>query len=216
MTKPTHPAIALAGLPSLEVRSFPGEVRMVEPGEANGRPKIRGYAAVFNSRSQVLHDDKGDPFVETIRPGAFGRAIAEADVRALVDHDKARILGRRSAGTLKLWEDDHGLGYEIDPPDVSYARDLAESLKRGDISGSSFSFAVIEDDWSEDESGTAVRELRSVHLFDVGPVAFPAYVATSASYRSADRARKDACRAVAYPTPEQLALLHQLRLLELK
>jgi HK97 family phage prohead protease len=207
--------------PAVELRSITTEVRMIEtPG---ARPKIRGYAAVFNSRSQTLRTDKGDEFVETIRPGAFRRAVLEADVRGLIDHDSRRILGRRSAGTMKLWEDDHGLGYEIDAPDTSYARDLLESLRRGDISGSSFSFATIDDDWSEGEGGLAVRELRSVHLFDVGPVAFPAYLTTSATCRALDafrESRSAATRtvpapAITYPTGDQVALLNQLRLLEL-
>ena len=214
--KEEEPARSIPGLPTLEIRTFPGIVRMEGDSEDPSKPpRISGYAAVFNSRSQKLRTDAGDEFVETIRPGTFARALGESDIRGLIDHDPKRILGRRSAGTLRVWEDAHGLGYEIDAPDVSYARDLAVSLKRGDISGSSFSFAVIDDAWGEGEDGMAVRELRSVHLFDVGPVAFPAYLATSAMCRSLGVYNESRTR-LRYPTAEQVRLLNHLRLLELR
>ena len=155
--------------PLLEVRSCAAGVRMAAgPG---GRPVIRGHAAVFGVRSQEMRTAKGRRFVEQVRPGAFRRALADpgSDVRALFNHSADRLLGRRSAGTLRVWEDGHGLGYEIDPPDTSFARDLAESIRRRDVSGSSFSFATLADDWSEGEGGVAVRSLVEVRVHDVGP-----------------------------------------------
>jgi HK97 family phage prohead protease len=50
------------------------------------------------------------------------------------------VLGRNKSGTLRLSVDGIGLRYEIDPPDTQAARDLIESLRRGDVSGSSFAF----------------------------------------------------------------------------
>lgn len=243
MTHPTHPAAEIRSLSTLVLPAGTGwltpepEVRMVE---RDGKRVITGYGARFNAPSQVLRTDKGDPFIETIRPGAFRKAIEEADVRGLFNHNPNFLLGRRASGTLRLREDDAGLAYEIDAPDTSYARDLAVSLDRRDVSGSSFSFAVVDDEWSEREDGMLLRELRAVHLFDVGPVVFPAYRATSATVRSLDGyfERRDAGRvtvsvpaaietepeatpepepapAVTYPTPAQVALLNQIRLAEL-
>ena len=200
-----------SGGPTLsEVRSITTEIRMVEK---NGKPKICGYGAVFNSRSSVLEDDTGMQFREICAPGAFARALGECDMRGLFNHDKNLILGRMSSGTMQCREDDTGLYYEIDPPDTSYARDLMESIKRGDISGSSFSFAVVRDDWGTDSDGMALRTLRDVHPFDVGPVAFPAYKATSATMRSLQTFLE--ARKITYPTPAQVALLNQLRLAEI-
>ncbi len=205
---------------SREVRSCAEEVRYIED---NGAPKIRGYAAVFNSRSQVMTTPKGKPFVETIAPGAFKRALdGGADVRGLANHEPTQLLGRRGAGTLRIGEDDRGLYYEIDPPDTTAGRDTVASLKRGDMAGSSFAFAVVEDDWSKDDAGMAVRELRSVHLFDVGPVTFPAYLEASAAYRSYDAFAERIAPEVpaprlspfTYPTREQAAVLLRLRLIE--
>lgn len=203
----------LRSLPTVDVRSFPCEVRMTT--SPAGRKVVEGYAAVFNSRSQVLRDDDGEPFVEQIRPGAFTRSLVEADVRGLYNHDTRYLLGRRGAGTLRLSEDSKGLAYEVELADRSYDRDLEISLERKDVFGSSFSFATVEDEWTEGPDGVVVRELRAVHLFDVGPVVFPAYLLASASIRShkqflEQRSAKAAPPpAVEYPTPEQRALLRE-------
>ena len=157
-----------------------GEIRLHTEGTTQ---KITGYAAVFDS----LSEDLGG-FRETIAPGTFKRALSEhQDVRALVDHDSSKIIGRTEAGTMTLVEDDKGLKYEIDPADTTAGRDILVSIKRGDVSGSSFAFTVVAngDNWNTVD-GEEIRELTDVDLFDVGPVAFPAYPATvtEASFRS--------------------------------
>lgn len=139
---------------------------------------IVGYAAVFNSRSEDLGG-----FREFIRPGAFARAIREDDVRALWNHDSSYVLGRNTAGTLRLREDEHGLRVEIEPPDAQWARDAVVSIRRGDVSQMSFGFTTREDVWRKEE-GQVVRELVDVSLFDVSPVTYPAYQETSVSARA--------------------------------
>lgn len=185
----------------------------------DGRPVIAGYAAVFNSRSQEMRTSKGVRFVEVIRPGAFARALNNPDVRALKNHDPNLILGRVGAGTLRLSEDERGLRYEADPPDTSYARDLVESLRRRDITGSSFAFVTLEDAWSTTPEGIALRELRAVELYDVGPVTFPAYPAATSSVRSLgpdDPASRSYERhaGTQVPTPRQQDRLRRLRAAE--
>lgn len=201
-------------LPSYEARSIATEVRMVETED--GRKLIRGYAAVFNARSQVLTED-GRTFREFIKPGAFQRSLMDADVRGLFNHDSKELLGRKGAGTLRLFEDEHGLRYEIDPPDTTTGRDVVEMLRRGDLTGSSFGFAMIADNWTNDPDGMDLRELREVHLFDVGPVTFPAYTQASAAYRSLDRARAEAqaTAPIEVPTPTWNAAPLRLRMLGL-
>lgn len=149
-----------------------------EPG---GRPIIRGYAARFNSVSFPISSAFGS-FRERIRPGAFRNAI-RGDVRALVNHDASKILGRTKSGTLTLREDNSGLYCEISPPDTSVGRDAVESVKRGDLDGMSFGFGVIDEDWSKTEDGQQVRELREVQLYDVSVVTYPAYPSTSVALR---------------------------------
>jgi HK97 family phage prohead protease len=148
-------------------------------------PKITGYAAVFyNSADAGTQYELWSDLVERIMPGAFDRALREDDVRALFNHDPSLLLGRTEPGTLKLAVDAVGLRYEIDPPATQLGRDVAESIKRGDLSGSSFSFIADAVTWRKQADAPTVREVVSVRLFDVGPVTFPAYTATSAQARS--------------------------------
>jgi Escherichia/Staphylococcus phage prohead protease len=141
--------------------------------------KIRGYALVFNRHSVDLGG-----FTEVILPEAVDRTLKEAlDVRALVDHDSSKVLGRTKAGTLSLRKTSRGLQVEIDPPNTTAARDILESVNRGDVSGMSFAFRVLTDDWHmEDE--TPVREVLDMRISEVSVVTFPAYPDTSVSLRS--------------------------------
>lgn len=154
-----------------------GIPRVVESRNGAGR-KIVGFAAVYNSLSQDLGG-----FFEEIEPGTFDKAIRRGgDVLGLVDHETARILGRTSAGTLRLTANMLGLRYEIDAPNTSYANDLVESIRRRDITGSSFAFRVRGDRWEKrtiNGKPARVRILTDLELSDVSPVVTPAYLATS-------------------------------------
>lgn len=126
----------------------------------------------------------GGNVVERIMPTAFDAALAQDDVRALFDHDSAKVLGRTTAGTLRLSTDERGLRYEIDPPDTQTARDLIESIRRGDVSGSSFCFRMRGYQFREEPGKPTVLEQTDVQLIDVGPVTFPAYSGASAGVRA--------------------------------
>ena len=138
-----------------------------------------GYAATFNNLSQNLGG-----FVERCADSCFRSTLQQADVRALFNHEPDHLLGRSSTGSLRLSEDGHGLRYEVDLPNTTLGRDVAELLRRGDISGSSFGFKTISDSWGETDDGYPLRTLTEVALRDVGPVTFPAYTSTEASLRS--------------------------------
>ena len=140
--------------------------------------RIEGYAAVFDQ----LSDNLGG-FREKIRQGTFSRAIREGqDVRALVDHDASKLLGRTTAGTLRLNEDSHGLEFSVSVPNTTVGNDALVSVARGDMNQASFGFRVKQDTWSNNHS---VRELLDVDLFDVSVVTYPAYPQTSVSVRTA-------------------------------
>jgi len=141
---------------------------------------IRGYAAVFDSMSQPLYG-----FREVIRKGAFKKSVRESDIRALWNHDPNYVLGRKSSRTLRLEEDEKGLLTRIFPPDTTWARDLMQSIERGDVSQMSFGFVAIKDRWlPAGEDGLPVRELLEARLFDVSPVTFPAYQQTEVHVRA--------------------------------
>lgn len=151
----------------------------------DGTEKIAGYAAVFYDGSErTQFDIWGDgEYLERIMPKAFDRALKEnQDVRALFNHDPDYLLGRTISSTLELSTDKTGLRYVIDPPDTQSGRDTVTSVRRGDLSGSSFAFRVKAQVWREEERDgqtVMIREIEDVDLFDVGPVTFPAYEATS-------------------------------------
>jgi len=138
--------------------------------------KITGYAAVYNS----LSEDLGG-FKEVIDRGAFANSIndPENDIRALVDHDSSKIIGRQSAETLEVREDDRGVYVSVSPPDTTVGRDIVESISRGDIDGMSVGFQVTGELFDED----GVRHITEAHLVEVSAVTFPAYKDTEVSYR---------------------------------
>lgn len=157
--------------------------RKLEVRAADSGKTIGGYAVVFNSETDI-----GGYFREVIAPGAF-RDTLSGDVRALIDHNSGRVIGRTTAGTLRLSEDATGLACEIDLPDTTDGQDLATLIARGDISGMSFGFEVTKQTW--DETGDVpVRTIEAVNLFEVSVVAFPAYPDTTIAMRSLDEARR--------------------------
>jgi len=165
---------------STERRTYNAELRM---DMKTGKAQIRGYAAVFDSDSELLMGS----FVERIDKTAFNEADM-SDVRALFNHDPNFVLGRTTNNTLQLEIDERGLRYTITPPDTQLVRDLViEPMKRGDVSQSSFGFTLMDDEW--DESGEyPVRTLKRIgEVFDISPVTFPAYVQTEASARSIEK-----------------------------
>lgn len=146
-------------------------------------PRLVGYAAVFNKPSEDLGG-----FIEIVKPGAFERTLRSntADPLALVAHIPSLVLGRRSAGTLKLTEDDRGLAFDIEVPNTTAARDLLISVERGDVRGASFAFQVANpggEKW-EVRNEQVVRELLDVSLIEISITASPAYPDTSVARRS--------------------------------
>ena len=145
---------------------------------------VTGYAAVFYDGKPDTEFRWGSDYVERIAPGAFKRAVSEDDVRALFNHDANIVLGRNKAGTLRLSEDVRGLRFEVDIPKSAHGDAVLESIRRGDVSGCSFSFSCDGEQFTTD-GDTTVRTITSIKtLFDVGPVTFPAYAGTEAHARS--------------------------------
>lgn len=164
-------------LPKRETRFIHFSELRTDTGEDES-PRIRGYAALFDTWSEDL-----GWFREKIKPGAFLNTIKEADIRALWNHDPNYVLGRNKSETLQLREDEKGLAVDIAPPDTQWARDLMTSMKRQDINQMSFAFQTIRDEWNYD-SDPLERTLVECKLFDVAVVTYPAYPATSAAVRS--------------------------------
>jgi HK97 family phage prohead protease len=157
---------------------------------ANGAGKVTvaGYAAIFGETADI-----GGYFREIVARGAFTSSLRTADVRAYFDHDRGRVLGRSSSGTLRLDEDQKGLAVEIDLPDTSDGRDVRALIERGDISGMSFGFSVLKQEWDETVD-PPTRTILEVDLREVSIVSEPAYDGTSIALRSLEDARKETRR----------------------
>ena len=167
------------------------------------KPVIKGYAAVYES----LSEDLGG-FREKVAVGAFSRALKDSqDVVALVNHDENLVLGRTSAGTLRLVSNQKGLLATIDPPETQASRDVQELIKRGDVQGMSFAFRVVRDEWDLKQT-PPIRTVLDTDLFDVSVVTWPAYRATEVGM--ALRSLEDALAAVTV-FPDAPAGLHERR-----
>ena len=153
----------------------------LEVREENGEMIIEGYAALYNSETDL------GVFRESISPGAFDDVLND-DVRALINHDPSLILGRSSAGTLELSTDEFGLKYRVKLGEQQYAKDLYSSIKRGDISQSSFAFTIKDQSWSEDRSTRKVEKVAK--LLDVSPVTYPAYKSATVAARNEEEPKE--------------------------
>ena len=187
-------------------RRFITQPVKVELRAEGNKPVIDGVGAVFYDGTPeteyVLWDFPGERAVERIMKGAFSKVLSRPDdVRGLFNHDPNQVLGRTASGTMKLAVDRRGLVYEIDPdPEAPLARQVLSTLKRGDVNGSSIAFIVDEEEWSEtkDEEGATniIRRIKSVTLFDTGPVTYPAYMATTAAARGEPVSMEVAVRSI--------------------
>lgn len=168
----------------MERRTQQQNVQLRAAGDAGGLGVLFGYALTFNSLSRDLGG-----FLEEVAPGAVDLATTER-VIARWNHDSNGLLGTTDAGTLRLLIDDTGVQYEVDLPDTSTGRDMAVLAVRGDIKFSSFAFTVLPggDTWRLNESDQLIRTLTAIQLFDVAPVADPAYWGSTAGVRTMDTA----------------------------
>ena len=156
----------------------------IKTRSADDHPVIEGYFARFDDVYQVWADA-----TESIAPGAFGDAIS-GDVRALYNHNHDIVLGRTSAGTLELKEDEKGLWgrITINPKD-SDAMNVYERIARGDITGCSFGFDIVSERTDINPDGSVHWTIEKIDpLYEVSPCTFPAYEATSVEARGRDMA----------------------------
>ena len=143
-------------------------------------PVIACYFAVFNTPIKLWPG-----CIEQIAPGAFASSLS-GDVRALIDHETRLVLGRTTAGTLILREDESGLYGEIKINEHdSDAMNLYARVQRGDVTQCSFGFDIIAEDYVASPDGQSCTwTIRDVVLYEVSIVTFPAYEATSAVARA--------------------------------
>jgi HK97 family phage prohead protease len=161
------------------------ELRAAEPTEDTGGI-VEGYAIVYGEETNV-----GGWFRETIKRGALDGANLK-DVPFFIHHQRNKIPLARSRNnnansTLQLRTDDRGLYFraELDLENNSEARALHSAVKRGDITGMSFAFTVLEETWRDKNQDIPLREVvRFDRIFEISALSTPQYQGSDINARS--------------------------------
>ena len=177
---------------ALIVRAAPTRFELSGSAGAGSLGTLRGLGAVFGQWTRIESSWEGT-FMERIAPGAFARSIVKHRdaIKVLFQHGRDPQVGDKPLGPLaELREDAEGLVYEVPLLDTSYNRDLKPGLEAG-LYGSSFRFSVEKEDFDQrparsehNPDGLPERTVRDLHLFELGPVTFPAYSGATAGVRS--------------------------------
>ncbi|MES5847347.1 MULTISPECIES: HK97 family phage prohead protease [unclassified Bacillus cereus group] len=171
-----------------EIRALPMTIEVREVNEDEGKRTISG-SIKYNNESAEMRDWWGDTFVEEIAEGAFDESLKVRDVVGLWSHDTSQVLGNTKSKTLRIENDKKELRFELDIPNTTVGNDAWELIKRGDVDGVSFGMKVTKDKWSSEERENGKLYKRSIlnaELYEISPVAFPAYPTNEVSVRSLD------------------------------
>jgi len=157
------------------------ESKLQTRAEGDSDKYIEGYFAVFNQETELW-----DRCFEQIAPGAFANSLKDNDIRCLFNHDTSFVMGRCAAGTLELKEDTHGLWGRIKVnPNDSQAMDVYARVERGDISGCSFGFIPVSEEFT-DRGDNFLYTVREADTHEVSICTFPAYPQTEIQARKQD------------------------------
>ncbi len=170
-------------LKKMELRGLTSSSIEVRESE-NGARTITGYAVKWEMKSHTM--GYWQRFKEQFRKGAFTDSLTKDDQLALWSHDTSQVLGRTKNGTLRLFEDEIGLRFELDLPNTTLGNDAYETIKRGDVDGVSFGFQMVKQEWDEADPDNIIRSVTNAKLVEISPVAFPAYPDSQVSARSDD------------------------------
>ena len=147
--------------------------------EATDKKIISGYFIVFDTETELYPGVR-----EEVSPDALV-GVDLSDVKALIDHDTAKVLGRTKANTLSLSVDSKGLYGEIIVNESDQeAMNLYSRVQRGDVDQCSFGFEILNEEMIQNSDGTVKFIIKSINLYEVSVVTFPAYQDTAVEARS--------------------------------
>jgi len=180
-------------------RSVPFASRAAD--ETGDGRTLEGHAAVFGERTLI--DSWEGQFYETIRRGAFRKTIRERTPVMQFDHGKHPLVGSIPIGAIEdLREDDEGLYVRGRLSDNWLIQPVRDAIGEGSITGMSFRFSVVREEWrdrdgrqvrNEDvpellfnpgDRGPLERTLMELRVPELGPVVFPAYAGTDVGVRA--------------------------------
>jgi HK97 family phage prohead protease len=143
---------------------------------------LEGYAAVFDVWTDIR--DQMGTYKERIAPGAFKRSLGQRHPVVQFDHGSHPLIGSIPLGALKVVrEDRNGLFVRARISENWLMEPVRDAIRDGGITGMSFRFRVMDDEWGTD-AGNDTRTIKEVELLELGPVVFPAYEQTSIALRS--------------------------------
>ncbi|MFD4258231.1 HK97 family phage prohead protease [Streptomyces sp. NPDC058534] len=188
-------------------RSVPFTFRAEQDDDAGDGLTLEGYAAVWDQPTQI--DSWEGEFTEQIRKGAFRKSLREKTPVLQFDHGYHRLIGSIPIGAFEeLTEDDQGLYVRSRLSDNWLIEPVRDAIRDRAVTGMSFRFNVIRDEWRDKDNkvlspvevskllwkpgdrGPLQRTLVEVRLHELGPVVFPAYAGTSVDVRAANLAQE--------------------------
>lgn len=164
----------------------------------NGEVTITGYVNAVMRDSRVMELEDGTKYVEQMQEGVFASAIQNAEeVFWKINHDK--VIGSTKTGEIQLKEDRIGLYAMAKTADAM----VLEAAKSGNITGWSFGFICLEDNWSFTEEAYKRRKVKEIQLTEVSLLIGlqPAYKGTSYEVRG------ETCRRMEHRAGEEEVLL---------
>ena len=158
---------------------------------------IEGYAVKFGVRS-VLLCDWWDDYYEVLEQGCITKEMLDRqNILLTMFHDGQLVLAHsvNGEGTLDYEVDDIGVKFRAEMPNTVDGDKALELVKRGDIKGCSFIYA-IEDEANatfekvvEDGKEIVIRHVRHIdRVYDFTLTPHPAYPQTEVSRRDAEQA----------------------------
>lgn len=153
---------------------------------------LEGYPLVFEVPT-TIHSESGD-YNEIIHRGALDECDL-TDSRLLYNHADERVPLARSGKTMRLEVTERGLHMLASlASDNQTATEVYSAVRRGDLSGMSFSFTV-PDGGSRYDGATNTRHITKIQrIYEVSVCPFPAYNQTSVEARDAMSAARDLAR----------------------
>lgn len=185
--------MAMYGVPErLGLRFADGRIEMRAKPSGHGTDTFEwnGYATVYDA-DFPMWDQDGEPFTESVAPGAAKRSLANPslDVPFLIGHNDAGVpLARTKSGTMTLREDPTGLLTHVPAMDGrrEEVRALASAVERGDLDEMSLAFVVPPhgNKWDSGYEHRTITEM-DLHRGDVSAVTHGANPATAGAWMRA-------------------------------
>ena len=143
---------------------------------------LEGYGAVFDAPTRI--DSWEGKFDEVIARGAFTTSLHNFTPVLQFDHGRDVATGSVPIGAIeRIAEDSHGLHVRARLHDNARVEPIRQAIASGAIDGMSFRFRVDSETWDKSKE-TPLRRINEATVFELGPVVFPAYAATSVGVRS--------------------------------